>query len=113
MNSYLAKIADRQEIKRKAIKKNLRERIEKARYECYKEIQALGGPYENLGDKQEMELIDFVSKLSILNLPYYFLRELENEIKAFINQLERLDDNDLPEINRFIKGYERRMLKVA
>lgn len=113
MNSYLAKIADKQEIKRKAIKKNLRERIEKARYECYKEIQSLGGLYENLGDKQERELIDFISTLTHLNLPYHFLRELENEIKAFINQLERLDDNDLPEINRAILRYERTQQKVA
>ena len=106
--------AQKQEIKRKALFKNLDNRLEKARYECYREIQAQGGLFENIGAKQERELIDFISSLAYLNLPYHFIRELERRIKAFLNSLERLDDNDLPAINRFIASYERKnALKVA
>ena len=104
---------EKQEIKRKALIKNLENRLEKARYECYKEIQARGGLFENVGNKQERELIDFISSLSLLNLPYKFLRKLENRIKAFLNSIERLDDRDLPAINRFIASYERKTQKVA
>lgn len=106
--------AEKQEIKRKSLLKNLNNRLEKARYECYREIVAQGGLFENIGGKQERELIDFISSLAYLNLPYHFLRELEKRIKAFLNSLQRLDDEDLPAINHFIASYEHKnALKVA
>ena len=111
--NYTDKFAERREIKRKALMSNLNTRIEKARYECYKEIQAQGGLYENLGDKQERELMDFINQLACLSISYDFIKELKNRAKAFIAQLKRLDDGDLQEINRFIANYERKTQKVA
>lgn len=107
--------AQKQEIKRKALFKNLDNRLEKARYECFKEIQTQGGLYENLGQRQEFALMDFVVSLERnLSLNYALVRELKDRVRAFISQLERLDDNDLPAINRFIASYERKnALKVA
>lgn len=107
--------AQKQEIKRKALFKNLNNRLEKARYECFKEIQAQGGLYENLGQRQEFALMDFVVSLERnLSLDYAFVRKLKDRVRAFISQLERLDDNDLPAINHFIASYERKnALKVA
>lgn len=100
--------AEKQEIKRKALLKNLDNKLERARYECYREIQAQGGLFENIGAKQERELIKFISSLTYLNLPYHFIRELEKRIKAFLNSLKRLDDEDLTAINHFIANYERK-----
>ena len=110
--------AEKRLIKERALKKNFEERLEKALYECFKEIQeiqAQGGLYENLGQRQEFALMDFVVSLERnLSLDYAFVRELKDRVRAFINQLERLDDNDLPAINHFIASYERKnALKVA
>lgn len=100
--------AERTLIKQRSLNKNLKERIKKARYECYKDIVARGGLYENLGDKQERELLEFVVSLERnIRLDYNFFQSLKDKIAEFVNQLTNLSDKDLPAIKRFIRSYER------
>lgn len=114
MLSYLEKYKEKRAMKEKIHLKRLETKIEEARYECFKEIELRGGLYENLGEKQERDLMDFVFSLEkTISLNYRFVGQLKDRVRSFYDQLLRLDDSDLPAIHSFVKSYERKKAKQA
>lgn len=109
--------AEKRYIKEFSLKKNVRQRLEKAKYEFFKEIEGRGGIFENAGDKQERELREFKSSLHSLSINSDLRNQIIDEINSFIDFMYRYggtDEQVLKEAHKVITRYEKRQgLNVA
>ena len=99
----------------RAFFKDFDKRLESVKYECFLNILAQGGIYENLGKKEELSLMDYIASLQkCMDLDDALWCELKSRVRKLADELEWLADKDLPAIKRFVTNYERKnALKVA
>ena len=103
--------AEKRLIKERSLKKNLRQRLERAKYEFFKAIKKRGGVFENAGDNQARELRDFKSSLDNLSIDSTLRKCLSREINSFIDFMDNYSASDtqaLKEARRVIQSYERK-----
>ena len=103
--------AEKRLIKERSLKKNLRQRLERAKYEFFKEIERRGGVFENAGDTQARELRDFKNSLENLCIDNALRNRLSREINSFIDFMDNYNASDtqaLKEACRVIQSYERK-----
>lgn len=107
--------AEKRLIKEKSLKKIFRQKVEKAKYDFFKEIQERGGIFENAGQRQELELKDFIEGLYILDLPYSIINQLKKEVNSLVYDFfYNFSESDKRQMISFIKNYEKKnALKVA
>lgn len=108
--------AEKRLIKEKALKKNLRLRLNEARYEFFKDIKAMGGLCKDAGITQERKLQDFKESLHTLNLSYDFKNALHKELNSFIAFMRNYSPSSeeaLQEADKIIAAYEKGGVKCA
>ena len=103
--------AEKRLIKERSLKKNLHQRLERAKYDFSKEIEKRGGVFENAGDNQARELRDFKNSLDNLSIDSALRNSLAREINSFIDFMDNYgasDEQALKEAHRVIQSYERK-----
>ena len=103
--------AEKRLIKERSLKKNLRQRLERAKYEFFKAIKKRGGVFENAGDRQVRELRDFKNSLENLCIDSLLRKRLSREINSFIDFMDNYsasDEKALKEAHQVIQSYERK-----
>ena len=109
--------AEKRLIKEYSLKKNLRQRLERAKYNFFKGIEKRGGVFENAGAEQARDLSSFKISLESLSIDSTLRKCLINEINSFIDFMDNYSGTNeqvLKEARRVIKSYERKdNLKAA
>lgn len=107
---------EKRRIKELALKKNLRLKLKKARYEFFKEIIKRGGLFENAGDEQERQLCDFKNSLYALSINTPLRNQIIDEINSFIDFMQNYSGSDediLKYAQKQVKLYEKEALKAV